>query len=146
MLPPVVITSNKRTICHLNYVPVPLLSFQIHSEACLCLAQSKKKKTPQCCLLFSLVQKAVGAVRSLTPTSSPLSSPSKHGDRFIPSRAGANWSVNFHRINVSLPQQQIHQALFCLSYQKNSALKMKVFVLFFLIHLSLQNWLRVIIY
>uniref|UniRef100_A0AAQ6APM3 Fizzy-related protein homolog n=1 Tax=Amphiprion ocellaris TaxID=80972 RepID=A0AAQ6APM3_AMPOC len=38
-------------------------------------------------------------VRSLTPTSSPLSSPSKHGDRFIPSRAGANWSVNFHRIN-----------------------------------------------
>ncbi|KAI3375034.1 hypothetical protein L3Q82_021550 [Scortum barcoo] len=44
-------------------------------------------------------QKAVGAVRTLTPTSSPLSSPSKHGDRFIPSRAGANWSVNFHRIN-----------------------------------------------
>lgn len=41
-------------------------------------------------------------MRSLTPTSSPLSSPSKHGDRFIPSRAGANWSVNFHRINVSL--------------------------------------------
>uniref|UniRef100_A0A674NDI0 Fizzy and cell division cycle 20 related 1 n=1 Tax=Takifugu rubripes TaxID=31033 RepID=A0A674NDI0_TAKRU len=38
-------------------------------------------------------------VRALTPTSSPLSSPSKHGDRFIPSRAGANWSVNFHRIN-----------------------------------------------
>ncbi|XP_053293506.1 fizzy-related protein homolog [Limanda limanda] len=43
--------------------------------------------------------KAVGAARALTPTSSPLSSPSKHGDRFIPSRAGANWSVNFHRIN-----------------------------------------------
>lgn len=41
-------------------------------------------------------------MRALTPTSSPLSSPSKHGDRFIPSRAGANWSVNFHRINVSL--------------------------------------------
>uniref|UniRef100_A0A3Q1ISF7 Fizzy-related protein homolog n=1 Tax=Anabas testudineus TaxID=64144 RepID=A0A3Q1ISF7_ANATE len=39
------------------------------------------------------------SVRALTPTSSPLSSPSKHGDRFIPSRAGANWSVNFHRIN-----------------------------------------------
>lgn len=37
----------------------------------------------------------------LTPTpESPLSSPSKHGDRFIPSRAGANWSINFHRINV----------------------------------------------
>lgn len=43
--------------------------------------------------------KAAGAARALTPTSSPLSSPSKHGDRFIPSRAGANWSVNFHRIN-----------------------------------------------
>ncbi|KAJ7418972.1 Fizzy-related protein like protein [Pitangus sulphuratus] len=28
-----------------------------------------------------------------------MSSPSKHGDRFIPSRAGANWSINFHRIN-----------------------------------------------
>uniref|UniRef100_A0AAV2JQ32 Fizzy-related protein homolog n=2 Tax=Gobiidae TaxID=8220 RepID=A0AAV2JQ32_KNICA len=41
----------------------------------------------------------VKVVRALTPTSSPLSSPSKHGDRFIPSRAGANWSVNFHRIN-----------------------------------------------
>lgn len=132
MLPPVVITSKKHTICHLNYVPVPLLSFQIHSEACL-FAVELKKKTPQCCLLFSLVQKALGAVRSLTPTSSPLSSPSKHGDRFIPSRAGANWSVNFHRINVSLPQQQIHQALFCLSYQKNNALKIKVFALFFLI-------------
>ncbi|XP_036095533.1 fizzy-related protein homolog isoform X2 [Molossus molossus] len=37
--------------------------------------------------------------RTLTPTNSPVSSPSKHGDRFIPSRAGANWSVNFHRIN-----------------------------------------------
>eukprot|EP00064_Thunnus_orientalis_P015070 superscaffoldBa00002728_g15119 len=43
--------------------------------------------------------KSLGVVRALTPTSSPLSSPSKHGDRFIPSRAGANWSVNFHRIN-----------------------------------------------
>lgn len=42
--------------------------------------------------------------RTLTPASSPVSSPSKHGDRFIPSRAGANWSVNFHRINVSGPQ------------------------------------------
>lgn len=38
--------------------------------------------------------------RTLTPANSPVSSPSKHGDRFIPSRAGANWSVNFHRINV----------------------------------------------
>ncbi|MDQ9897291.1 hypothetical protein RFX53_12885, partial [Acinetobacter baumannii] len=33
--------------------------------------------------------------RTLTPANSPVSSPSKHGDRFIPSRAGANWSVNF---------------------------------------------------
>ncbi|MEE6517990.1 hypothetical protein FKM82_028670 [Ascaphus truei] len=37
--------------------------------------------------------------RTLTPSNSPVSSPSKHGDRFIPSRAGANWSINFHRIN-----------------------------------------------
>ncbi|KAK1790814.1 hypothetical protein P4O66_014668 [Electrophorus voltai] len=43
--------------------------------------------------------KVTEVVRALTPTNSPLSSPSKHGDRFIPSRAGANWSVNFHRIN-----------------------------------------------
>jgi cell division cycle 20-like protein 1 (cofactor of APC complex) len=42
--------------------------------------------------------------RTLTPANSPVSSPSKHGDRFIPSRAGANWSVNFHRINVSTEQ------------------------------------------
>lgn len=40
--------------------------------------------------------------RTLTPSNSPMSSPSKHGDRFIPSRAGANWSINFHRINVSI--------------------------------------------
>lgn len=38
--------------------------------------------------------------RTLTPANSPVSSPSKHGDRFIPSRAGANWSISFHRINV----------------------------------------------
>ncbi|KAI2668050.1 hypothetical protein H4Q32_004687 [Labeo rohita] len=44
-------------------------------------------------------------MRSLTPTNSPLSSPSKHGDRFIPSRAGANWSVNFHRINENEKSQ-----------------------------------------
>ncbi|KAF7237134.1 hypothetical protein EYD10_16143 [Varanus komodoensis] len=37
--------------------------------------------------------------RTLTPSNSPVSSPSKHGDRFIPSRAGANWSISFHRIN-----------------------------------------------
>ncbi|EDL89154.1 fizzy/cell division cycle 20 related 1 (Drosophila) (predicted), isoform CRA_b [Rattus norvegicus] len=42
--------------------------------------------------------------RTLTPANSPVSSPSKHGDRFIPSRAGANWSVNFHRINGTLSQ------------------------------------------
>ncbi|RXM31548.1 Fizzy-related protein-like [Acipenser ruthenus] len=40
--------------------------------------------------------------RTLTPTNSPMSSPSKHGDRFIPARAGANWSINFHRINNEL--------------------------------------------
>uniref|UniRef100_A0A7N8XJ40 Fizzy-related protein homolog n=1 Tax=Mastacembelus armatus TaxID=205130 RepID=A0A7N8XJ40_9TELE len=34
-----------------------------------------------------------------TSTGSPLSSPSKLGDRFIPTRAGANWNINFHRIN-----------------------------------------------
>uniref|UniRef100_A0AAY5KDX2 Fizzy-related protein homolog n=1 Tax=Esox lucius TaxID=8010 RepID=A0AAY5KDX2_ESOLU len=41
----------------------------------------------------------VKVMRNLTPNNSPMSSPSKHGDRFIPSRAGANWSINFHRIN-----------------------------------------------
>uniref|UniRef100_A0A8C5D0D7 Fizzy-related protein homolog n=1 Tax=Gadus morhua TaxID=8049 RepID=A0A8C5D0D7_GADMO len=45
------------------------------------------------------IQENASPVVTLTPTNSPLSSPSKHGDRFIPSRAGANWSVNFHRIN-----------------------------------------------
>ncbi|KAI5095264.1 fizzy-related protein-like [Silurus meridionalis] len=43
--------------------------------------------------------KVTEVIRHLTPTKSPMSSPSKHGDRFIPSRAGANWSINFHRIN-----------------------------------------------
>ncbi|KAL4608222.1 hypothetical protein GN956_G25220 [Arapaima gigas] len=43
--------------------------------------------------------KVTDVMRALTPTNSPMSSPSKHGDRFIPSRAGANWSINFHRIN-----------------------------------------------
>ncbi|KAF4117942.1 fizzy-related protein homolog [Onychostoma macrolepis] len=38
-------------------------------------------------------------------TNSPLSSPSKHGDRFIPSRAGASWSVSFHRINENEKSQ-----------------------------------------
>ncbi|KAG8003682.1 Fizzy-related protein-like protein, partial [Nibea albiflora] len=38
-------------------------------------------------------------LRGRTPTNSPLSSPSKLGDRFIPTRAGANWNINFHRIN-----------------------------------------------
>uniref|UniRef100_A0A3Q2WPB6 Fizzy-related protein homolog n=1 Tax=Haplochromis burtoni TaxID=8153 RepID=A0A3Q2WPB6_HAPBU len=37
--------------------------------------------------------------RSRTPAGSPLSSPTKLGDRFIPTRAGANWNINFHRIN-----------------------------------------------
>uniref|UniRef100_A0A3B5BD96 Fizzy-related protein homolog n=1 Tax=Stegastes partitus TaxID=144197 RepID=A0A3B5BD96_9TELE len=45
--------------------------------------------------------------RGRTPTSSPLSSPSKLGDRFIPSRAGANWDISFHRIkeNKKSPSQ-----------------------------------------
>lgn len=38
--------------------------------------------------------------RSLHSPTSLLSSPSKLGDRFIPTRAGANWNINFHRINV----------------------------------------------
>ena len=45
---------------------------------------------------LSILQKLHGR----TPTASPLSSPSKLGDRFIPTRAGANWNINFHRINV----------------------------------------------
>ncbi|KAM9480444.1 fizzy-related protein homolog isoform 4-T7 [Salvelinus alpinus] len=43
--------------------------------------------------------KVTEVMRNLTPNNSPMSSPSKHGDRFIPSRAGANWNINFHRIN-----------------------------------------------
>lgn len=49
--------------------------------------------------------------RTLTPSNSPMSSPSKHGDRFIPSRAGANWSINFHRINVSFAPFSYSSAL-----------------------------------
>ncbi|PKU30271.1 hypothetical protein llap_19425 [Limosa lapponica baueri] len=47
--------------------------------------------------------------RTLTPSNSPMSSPSKHGDRFIPSRAGANWSINFHRINGNLVAVGTHK-------------------------------------
>uniref|UniRef100_A0A4W6FSL2 Fizzy-related protein homolog n=1 Tax=Lates calcarifer TaxID=8187 RepID=A0A4W6FSL2_LATCA len=43
--------------------------------------------------------KMTQSLYSRTPTGSPLSSPSKLGDRFIPTRAGANWNINFHRIN-----------------------------------------------
>uniref|UniRef100_A0A665TG98 Fizzy-related protein homolog n=1 Tax=Echeneis naucrates TaxID=173247 RepID=A0A665TG98_ECHNA len=39
------------------------------------------------------------SLHSRTSNGSPLSSPNKLGDRFIPSRAGANWNINFHRIN-----------------------------------------------
>ncbi|KAM9385624.1 fizzy-related protein homolog isoform 1-T2 [Pholidichthys leucotaenia] len=35
--------------------------------------------------------------QSWTPTGSPLASPTKLGDRFIPTRVGAKWSINFHR-------------------------------------------------
>ena len=99
VLPPVANTSNGCTICHINHPPVLLLRFQFTIQGLFVFGLHSENA-----LLSSLTQKAVGAVRSLTPTSSPLSSPSKHGDRFIPSRAGANWSVNFHRINVSLLQ------------------------------------------
>ncbi|XP_061420305.1 fizzy-related protein homolog [Lethenteron reissneri] len=34
--------------------------------------------------------------RTLTPSGSPFASPSKSGDRFIPTRAGANWGIGFH--------------------------------------------------
>uniref|UniRef100_A0A8D3BU30 Fizzy-related protein homolog n=1 Tax=Scophthalmus maximus TaxID=52904 RepID=A0A8D3BU30_SCOMX len=43
--------------------------------------------------------KSTHVLHCRTPTGSPLSSPSKLGDRFIPTRAGANWNINFHRIN-----------------------------------------------
>lgn len=46
-----------------------------------------------------IIQKVTEVMRNLTPNNSPMSSPSKHGDRFNPSRAGASWSINFHRIN-----------------------------------------------
>ncbi|XP_051824149.1 fizzy-related protein homolog [Antechinus flavipes] len=38
---------------------------------------------------------------SLALPNSPLSCSNKHGDRFIPSRAGANWNLNFHRLYES---------------------------------------------
>uniref|UniRef100_A0A3Q3QXI6 Uncharacterized protein n=1 Tax=Monopterus albus TaxID=43700 RepID=A0A3Q3QXI6_MONAL len=41
----------------------------------------------------------VKMTQSWTSTGSPLSSPSKLGDRFIPTRAGANWNITFHRIS-----------------------------------------------
>ena len=37
----------------------------------------------------------------MTPVSSPQKD--KYGDRFIPSRAGNNWAVNFNMIQVSSP-------------------------------------------
>uniref|UniRef100_A0A673X1E9 Fizzy and cell division cycle 20 related 1 n=1 Tax=Salmo trutta TaxID=8032 RepID=A0A673X1E9_SALTR len=48
----------------------------------------------------SLIEsKLVKVMRNLMPNNSSMSSPSKHGDRFNPSHAGANWSINFHKIN-----------------------------------------------
>ena len=38
--------------------------------------------------------------RQITPVNSPQKE--KYGDRFIPSRAGNNWQVNFNMIQVSL--------------------------------------------
>ena len=37
--------------------------------------------------------------RQITPVNSPQKE--KYGDRFIPSRAGNNWQVNFNMIQVS---------------------------------------------
>uniref|UniRef100_A0A4W5NKY2 Fizzy and cell division cycle 20 related 1 n=1 Tax=Hucho hucho TaxID=62062 RepID=A0A4W5NKY2_9TELE len=48
-------------------------------------------------LICVIAQKVM---RNLMPNNSPMSSPSKHGDGFNPSRAGANWSSNFHRMGV----------------------------------------------
>ena len=38
--------------------------------------------------------------KQITPVNSPQKD--KYGDRFIPSRAGNNWQVNFNLIQVSL--------------------------------------------
>ena len=38
--------------------------------------------------------------KQITPVSSPQKE--RYGDRFIPSRAGNNWQVNFNMIQVSL--------------------------------------------
>nr|XP_061791064.1 fizzy-related protein homolog isoform X3 [Nerophis lumbriciformis] len=37
--------------------------------------------------------------RATQSTASPVMSPNKLGDRFIPTRAGANWDINFHRLS-----------------------------------------------
>uniref|UniRef100_A0A3Q1HT16 Fizzy-related protein homolog n=1 Tax=Anabas testudineus TaxID=64144 RepID=A0A3Q1HT16_ANATE len=39
------------------------------------------------------------SLHSRMSTGSRLFSPNKLGDRYIPTRAGANWNINFHRIN-----------------------------------------------
>ena len=38
--------------------------------------------------------------KQITPVSSPQKE--RYGDRFIPSRAGNNWQVNFNMIQVSV--------------------------------------------
>ncbi|XP_044539660.1 fizzy-related protein homolog, partial [Gracilinanus agilis] len=39
--------------------------------------------------------------RHVSPSRTPMSSPGKHGDRFIPSRSAANWDLKFHRTQDS---------------------------------------------
>uniref|UniRef100_A0A673BCU0 Fizzy-related protein homolog n=1 Tax=Sphaeramia orbicularis TaxID=375764 RepID=A0A673BCU0_9TELE len=43
--------------------------------------------------------KMTQTLHSQSPNGYLLSSSGKMGDRFIPTRAGANWNINFHRIN-----------------------------------------------
>lgn len=49
-----------------------------------------------------MFQLSLSLILQPLPGSSPAASPSKekYGDRFIPSRAGSNWHVNFNMIQV----------------------------------------------
>lgn len=51
--------------------------------------------------------------KPITPVNSPQKD--KYGDRFIPSRAGNNWQVNFNLIQVrdSLKQEEAEDAEQC---------------------------------
>ncbi|XP_077390880.1 fizzy-related protein homolog isoform X1 [Festucalex cinctus] len=71
--------SRSLTVSFLSFIPVHSVTnitpFTPHSLYVLCLQNT----TP--------------------PTASPVMSPNKLGDRFIPTRAGANWDINFHRLS-----------------------------------------------